>query len=223
AIARAIPEVALSGSVVGAVGASLWEVVGSAVVGVVVGIALGYAVKYARGGDELLVIVLGAVLLASGVAGRMHVSPLITCLVVGATVSNLVIGSRKLFATVDRFAPPVYVILFCLAGVGFAFDALFEAGTLFVGYVISRALGKLLGVSISARLLNAGPEVSRYLGVSLLPQAGLAVGLTVAAGAALPEQRSLITSLVVPGVLLFEIVGPLLTASALRRAGEVQA
>ena len=114
-VARALPVAGASQSVLGVAGVFLWELAGSVMVGVVIGIALGYFVKYARGGDELVVIVVGAVLLASGLGSRMHVSPIISCLVLGATLTNLVTGNRKLFATIDRFSPPVYVLLFALA------------------------------------------------------------------------------------------------------------
>ncbi|MEA4882544.1 MAG: cation:proton antiporter [Clostridia bacterium] len=222
AVARALPDGVVSRTLTGVIGISAWEVLGSAVVGVVVGIALGFFVKYARGADELIVIVLGSILLTSGLSGRMHVSPIIASLVLGVTVSNLVVGSRKVFAAVDRFSPPIYVLLFCLAGVPVRFRSLWAALGFFLAYVVARALGKVVGVWISAALSGADRGVRRYLGVSLLPQAGLAAALAVAACAALPEQSEMIASMVIPGVLLFEAIGPAIVVMSLKKAGEIR-
>jgi len=221
-VARALPVAGASQSVTGVAGVFLWELVGSVMVGVVVGIALGYFVKYARGGDELVVIVVGAVLLASGLGSRMHVSPIISCLVLGATLTNLVTGSRKLFATIDRFSPPVYVLLFALAGVGCNFRSLADSSMFMFVLLLARVGGKAIGSFMAALAAQTGAAVRLRIGLSLLPQAGLAAGLTVAAGVALPDHRSMLASIVVPGILLFEAVGPSLLATCLKKAGEAR-
>jgi len=221
-VARALPVAGTSQSVLGVAGVFLWELAGSVMVGVVVGIALGYFVKYARGGDELVVIVVGAVLLASGLGSRMHVSPIISCLVLGATLTNLVMGSRKLFATIDRFSPPVYVLLFALAGVGCNFRSLAASFSFFGLYIVARIGGKVVGSFVAALAAQTDAAVRLRIGLSLLPQAGLAAGLTVAAGVALPDHRSMLASIVVPGVLLFEAAGPFLLATCLKKAGEAR-
>jgi len=217
-VARALPVAGASQSVTGVAGVFLWELVGSVMVGVVVGIALGYFVKYARGGDELVVIVVGAVLLASGLGSRMHVSPIISCLVLGATLTNLVTGNRKLFATIDRFSPPVYVLLFALAGVGCDFRSLAASIPFFVLYVAARVAGKVVGSFLAALAARASSSARLRIGLSLLPQAGLAAGLTVAAGVALPDHRSMLASIVVPGILFFAAIGPSLLTFCLRHA-----
>lgn len=223
-VARALPVAgAPPQSMAGMAGVFLWELAGSVLVGIIVGIALGYFVKYARGGDELVIIVVGSVLLTAGLGARMHVSPLISCLVLGATLSNLVMGSRKLFATVDRFSPPVYVVLFALAGVACSFRSLAGSISLFAFYLGARVVGKALGSCVAAWAMGTSPMVRRRIGISLLPQAGLAAGLAVAAGVALPDHRSMLASLVVPGILVFEAMGPALLSTSLRRSGEIRA
>ena len=219
-VARALPVAGASQSVLGVAGVFLWELAGSVMVGVVIGIALGYFVKYARGGDELVVIVVGAVLLASGLGSRMHVSPIISCLVLGATLTNLVTGSRKLFATIDRFSPPVYVLLFALAGVGCDFRSLAASIPFFVLYIAARVAGKVVGSFLAALAARASSSARLRIGLSLLPQAGLAAGLTVAAGVALPDHRSMLASIVVPGILFFEAIGPSLLTLCLKNAKE---
>jgi len=221
AVARALPDGIMSQSPSGVFGVFLWELLGAVLVGVVVGIAMGFFIKYVRGADELVVVVVGAVLLAAGLASRMHVSPLISSLVLGATVSNLVVGSRRLFASADRFSPPIYVTLFCLAGVGCSFNTLFSSLGLFAAYVVARVAGKVIGAGVASGLSGVGGQIGRHIGLSLLPQAGLAAGLTVAAGVALPDHYQMLASIIVPGMLLFEAVGPPLVAGSLRIAGEI--
>jgi Kef-type K+ transport system membrane component KefB len=221
AVARALPDGIMSQSPSGVFGVFLWELLGAVLVGVVVGIAMGFFIKYVRGADELVVVVVGAVLLAAGLASRMHVSPLISSLVLGATVSNLVVGSRRLFASADRFSPPIYVTLFCLAGVGCSFNALSSSLGLFTAYVIARVAGKVIGAGIASGLAGVGRQIGSNIGLSLLPQAGLAAGLTVAAGVALPDHYQMLASIIVPGMLFFEAVGPPLVARSLRIAGEI--
>ncbi|MGB4052279.1 MAG: hypothetical protein WBK56_08545, partial [Methanoculleus sp.] len=191
------------------------------VVGAVVGIAMGFFIKYVRGADELVVVVVSSVLLTAGLSSRMYVSPMISCLVLGATISNMVVGSRRLFSSADRFSPPIYVMLFCLAGVGCSFDALSGSLGLFVAYVVARVLGKVVGAGAASGLAGVGGRVGRYMGLSLLPQAGLAAGLTVAAGVALPGHYRMLASIVIPGMLLFETVGPPLILMSLRATGEM--
>jgi Kef-type K+ transport system membrane component KefB len=152
----------------------------------------------------------------------MHVSPIISCLVLGATLTNLVTGSRKLFATIDRFSPPVYVLLFALAGVGCNFRSLADSSMFFGLYLLARVGGKAIGSFMAALAAQTGAAVRLRIGLSLLPQAGLAAGLTVAAGVALPDHRSMLASIVVPGILLFEAVGPSLLATCLKKAGEAR-
>jgi diaminopimelate dehydrogenase len=221
AVARALPDGIASQSASGVFGVFLWELFGAVVVGVVVGIAMGFFIKYVRGADELVVVVVSSVLLTAGLSSRMYVSPMISCLVLGATISNMVVGSRRLFSSVDRFSPPIYVMLFCLAGVGCSFDALSGSLGLFVAYVVARVLGKVVGAGAASGLAGVGGRIGRYMGLSLLPQAGLAAGLTVAAGVALPGHYRMLASIVIPGMLLFETVGPPLILMSLRATGEM--
>ncbi|NLH86692.1 MAG: hypothetical protein GX460_00635 [Firmicutes bacterium] len=221
AVARALPDGIASQSASGVFGVFLWELFGAVVVGAVVGIAMGFFIKYVRGADELVVVVVSSVLLTAGLSSRMYVSPMISCLVLGATISNMVVGSRRLFSSADRFSPPIYVMLFCLAGVGCSFDALSGSLGLFVAYVVARVLGKVVGAGAASGLAGVGGRIGRYMGLSLLPQAGLAAGLTVAAGVALPGHYRMLASIVIPGMLLFETVGPPLILMSLRATGEM--
>ncbi|MGB4336970.1 MAG: cation:proton antiporter [Bacillota bacterium] len=222
AVARALAQWAVSQSLLGMAGIVLWEVFGSLLVGSVAGIALAYFIRQVRGGDELTVVLVGAVLLASGLSDRMHTSPVIACLVFGAVVTNLVMGSRRLFAAIDRFSAPLYVLVLALAGVTVQTGQVLGAGVLLAAYVAMRVVGKVSGAGLAGRFVQAEASVRRFLGLCLTPHAGLATGLVLAASGALPEQAGLMAAVVVPGVLAFEAVGLRIVETCLTKAGEAQ-
>lgn len=221
AIARALPDWAMSQSAVGMVGIVLWEVFGSVLVGAVVGIALAFFVRQVKG-DDLVVVLVGAVLLAAGLADRMHTSPLIASVFFGLVAANLVVGSRRLFAAIDRFSAPLYILVLSLAGVAFNVRTLLSGSLLLAGYLLARTLGKVVGSGVAAAAVRAERHVGRLIGLSLLPQAGLAAGLVVAAGAALPGHSGVIASVAIPGMLVFEAIGLRAVEGCLARAGEAR-
>jgi Kef-type K+ transport system membrane component KefB len=112
------------------------------------------------------------------------------------------------------------VLLFALAGVGCNFGSLAASISFFALYLVARVGGKAIGSFLAALAAQTSATVRLRIGLSLLPQAGLAAGLTVAAGVALPDHRSMLASIVVPGILLFEAVGPFLLTTCLKKAGE---
>ena len=140
-VARALPVAGASQSVAGVAGVFLWELAGSVTVGVVIGIALGYFVKYARGGDELVVIVLGSVLLAAGLGSRMHVAD---HKLPGSRHDPFELGDGQQEAICDH--RPVLasgnVLLFALAGVGCNFKSLATWISFFGLYLVARVAGR---------------------------------------------------------------------------------
>jgi Kef-type K+ transport system membrane component KefB len=220
-VARALPDWTISRSVAGMAGIVLWEVFGSILVGAVVGMAMAFFIRQVKG-DDLVVVLAGAVILTAGLSDRMHTSPLIACVFFGLVAANLVVGSRRLFAAIDRFSAPMYILVLSLSGVAFDLRTLLSGLALLVGYILARTAGKVVGSGLAATLVRAEHRVGSTIGLSLLPQAGLAAGLVVAAGAALPEQSAMIASIVVPGVLAFEAIGLRAMRACLAKAGEAR-
>ena len=94
--------------------------------------------------------------------------------------------------------------------------------TIGIAYIITRSIGKWLGASVSARFMHCEPQVQKYLGITLLPQAGVALGMSVTVAQTLGADGELVRNIVLFGVLIYELVGPMLTRIALTKAGDIQ-
>jgi Kef-type K+ transport system membrane component KefB len=198
----------------------VWQLIGSSALGYLVGLLLaGWASRVVESG-EILILLTGCVLLTVGVASAMDLSPLVASLAVGATMANLSTKSRHLFEALGHTDPPLYVIFFVLAGADLELSLLPSLGLLGVVYVLARAAGKLGGAWIGARSAGFPHATQRLFGLSLLAQAGLAVGLVLITRQRFPEIASTVTTVVLGAVVVFEIAGPLSARFALDRCGE---
>jgi fructose PTS system EIIBC or EIIC component len=167
------------------------------------------------------------ILLTSGVSTHLGISSLLSCLFLGLVQTNLTPEREKL---VDRlftnFEPVILAVFFTVAGMELDLGMARAAGLTAAVYFAARASGKLASVRIAMTLSGATDKVRRYLGMGLLPQAGLAIGLVLIAQddphlADRPGMQALLLAVVLTTVTLNEIVGPILTKLALARSGEV--
>jgi Kef-type K+ transport system membrane component KefB len=198
----------------------VWQLAGSAALGYLVGLLIaGWATRVVEHG-EMLMLLAGSIMLSVGAARILDLSPLVASLSVGATMVNLSQRSRGIFQTLTRTDPPFYAIFFVLAGADLDLSLVPAMGLLGGVYVVGRAAGKFAGVSIGARRMNLHPMVQRWLGFTLLAQAGLAVGITLAIGRRFPDLAPVITTVVFSSVVIYELVGPLSARFALMRSGE---
>jgi Kef-type K+ transport system membrane component KefB len=198
----------------------VWQLVGSTALGFLVGLLLAaWASRVAESG-EILILLTGCVLLTVGVATALDLSPLVASLAVGGTMANLSAKSRRLFEALGHTDPPLYVIFFVLAGADLELGLLPSLGLLGAAYVLCRAAGKFGGAWMGARRARYPLPFQRLLGLSLLAQAGLAVGLVLVTRQRFPEIASTVTTVVLGAVVVFEIAGPLSARFALDRSGE---
>jgi len=199
---------------------------------VLLGSALGLALKPIMAAfesrDTMLGVTLGAILLTSGLALTLGVSELLANMMMGLVVSNFVQHERadEAFEVIDGIEEPVFGAFFLLAGAHLDLAVALGAGGLAVVLVAARFAGKLLGAGVGASLGQAPPTVKRYLGLALLPAAGVSVGLVLQARLALPDVPPHLLELMVSGVvgniLINELLSPFLLRLALVRAGEAQ-
>ncbi len=208
-------------SILQIIGAPLIEVLGSLVLGLLLGSILTYIANRARNQEELLAMILASITIGSGLASYLTLSPLLTCMMLGATIVNMMEKSNRVFSVINDFTTPVYLLFFVLAGAGLDLKALFGVGALGIGYVLARAGGKMFGAYIGARAVDADETVAKYLGLSLIPQGGVSIGLTMLIRQELPQLSDTITTIVLFSVLIYEILGPVLTKIAIHKAGEV--
>lgn len=197
------------------------EILGSIVLGFVIGIVMTYVVKKAKHNEELLIIIIGFILLSSGAANYFNLSPLLTCMMVGATLVNLKQNSFRVFNLINEFTPPVNLLFFTVAGASLNIKVLSTVGILGIGYIIARAGGKYIGATLGAKAVGAEEKIVKYLGMSLLTQGGISIGLSMIVRKELPELSSSIITVILFSVLIYEIVGPILAKIAITKAGEV--
>ncbi len=190
-------------------------------IGLVIGLVLSYISRKAKGKDDLLSISLATIFLTLGIAEFLNVSTLLSCMMLGATVSNMTYGGDKVIAIIDRFTPPVFIAFFTMAGVDLQLDILRNVGLVGMGYVVFRVIGKILGASFGAKMAQAPDVVQKYLGYTLIPQAGVAIGLSMLAESAIPGMGVEIRAIVLAGTVIYELVGPVISKMALIKAGEI--
>ena len=150
-------------------------------------------------------------------------SPLLVCMMLGSVFCNLCPLSEEIMRVADRWTAPVLVLFFVLSGAELELGVFAKAGSVAIGlvYILFRSLGKYIGARESARLMGCDKTVVDYLGITLLPQAGVALGMCVTA-AQLPGDGSLVRNIVLFAVLNYELFGPVLTKWALTKAGDIR-
>lgn len=196
------------------------EIVGSLILGFIIGIVLTYTARKAKSKERLLMKALAAIALSIGLANYLGLSTLLTCMMLGATLVNLLRKSKRIFDSINQFTPPVYLLFFTLAGASLDVKVLVQVGLLGLGYITARAVGKIVGASLGARAVNADPMVQKYLGFTLLPQGGISIGLSIIVANQLPQYSVAITTVIMFSVFVYEISGPIFAKMALNKAGE---
>ncbi|MFW5878515.1 MAG: cation:proton antiporter [Myxococcota bacterium] len=202
-----------------------WEIAGSLIVGAALGGLLGWFGRRVRDVDLRLPAILGTVLLAVGLAGLIELSALLTCMVLGL-VAKEIYGPEKTtqwLASLRHIQEVLFLILFTLAGTHFEPQVFSSAFGFILVYLVARTAGKFAGAWLGVRAAKGNALVRRYLGVSLLPQAGVSIGLALLALDVpdLEGSAELILNTVLGTTILFELTAPLLMRGALRRAGEI--
>lgn len=198
----------------------VWQLIGSVALGYLVGLVLGLWSSRVSESGELLILLSGSILLCVGAARVLELSPLIASMAVGATMVNLAPRGRTLFEALSGTDPPFYAIFFVLAGADLDVSLVPEMGWLGAAYITARAVGKFSGAHYGARRLGLQEPVQRYLGFTLLAQAGLAVGMTLLIEARFPAYSDVISTIVLASVGIQELFGPVLARFALLRSGE---
>ena len=199
-----------------------WTIVGSIALGALAGVVTEFLAVRAKESGEALILAIGVVLITVGASRWLGLSPLIATLALGATVANASEYGDRLLHGLGRADPPLYAAFFVLAGAELVPSSVLNLGTVGAGYVLARAMGKMIGARIALRTEHVSPIVRQQLGFCLISSSSLAVGLTIQIRSAFPAYAATVTGIVLAAVVVFEIVGPLLTRRALVRTGEAK-
>lgn len=200
--------------------AGLGEVVSSILLGLALGFPMAWLTGRLRPGEPTLLEVAGFVFLAAGLASLWHLSYLLTCMTLGAVVANVAKHHLVPFRSIEGIADPFLAIFFFLAGYALEWSVLMTLGGVGCAYVIARLAGRVVGGWLGAWLANSDRRIRRHIGLCLMPQAGVALGLTLVAIDRIPDV-DFILPLIIGATVIFELLGPALTLTQLRRAGEV--
>ena len=192
----------------------------SLLLGLVTGILLDFCAHRLDDSGEMLTAGLSLLLLCGESARLMGLSPLLAGMAAGFAVVNRDRRDVRLFWAINAFEPPITVLFFILAGAHLDRQMLLAAGWLGIGYFLLRAAGKIGGIHVGGKVGRAPEVVRRYLGLAMLPQAGVAIGLVVLLQGEAAELAKIITPVVLTGVFLAELIGPVFTRQAIVRAGE---
>ena len=157
--------------------------------------------------------------------GGIHIafSSLLACMMLGTVFCNICEVSEELMERADRWTTPVLILFFVISGAELDLSVFAQWGVVVVGlvYILSRSFGKYYGAGISARMTKCDPMIVKYLGITLLPQAGVALGMAIKAIELGPD-GAIVRNITLFAVLVYEIVGPFLTKMALTKAGDIK-
>lgn len=208
----------------------LVEIVSSLVLGALMGFFFNYCEKFFHSNSRRLSISVAFVIMTVSLSmqefeiGGIHVgfSSLLTCMMLGTVFCNLCEFSGELMDRVDGWTTPLFVLFFTLSGAELELKVFTQGFVVLIGvtYIVARSIGKYLGSGISARAVHCCPAICRYLGITLLPQAGVALGMSMQA-TVLPGAGSLVRNVTLFSVLIYELAGPMATKEALKAAGEI--
>lgn len=200
------------------------EVLGAILLGFLGGVALYFLLKFVRADDKILEFSIAVLLLVVGFSMIPDIDPILPAMVLGITMANLAPRqSKSTFALVEKFSPPIYTGFFVLAGAHMEFGRLgLWMVIMIVVYTLFRAAGKMAGSWFGAKHSGAPAVVRKYLGICLLPQAGVAIGLAILAGRQFNTNLGhTIIMVVMTATFVMEILGPMLVKVGVQKAGEV--
>ncbi len=202
--------------------AGAWELGGALLLGIGLGIPMAYLTGRIQAGEPTLVEALGLVFLCGGIAIWLEVSFILASMVLGGVVANLARHHTRPFHAIEGIEWPFMILFFVLAGASLHVDALYHVGLIGFAYVVLRVIGRFLGAWMGGVIGRAGPVVRRWMGMALMPQAGVALGMALVATERCPNVGDIILTVVIAATVIFELIGPVMTRIALVRAGEVR-
>lgn len=197
------------------------EIVGSIALGGALGWLLAFGARFFASRGNKLALSIALVLAGVGLCDMWNLSSLLVCMMIGAVMVNLSQVHEVLMEQCDRFTPPLFLLFFVLSGADLDLSVLPSVGLIGVGYLLLRCIGKWGGTMLGAVCVKADSNIKKYLGLTLLPQAGVAIGMASLVAARFPTLGAQVNTIVLAGVLVFELIGPVITKIALTRAGEI--
>ena len=206
------------------------EIVISLVLGALSGLALNWLETYFHSRSKRLSLTVAFVLLMVGISSmefelggvKIGFSLLLVCMMTGTVFCNVCSASEELMSRLDRWTGPINILFFVLSGAELDLNILSNPLVLLIGiiYIVFRSLGKISGSYISCAMTKCSDHIKKHLGITLLPQAGVALGMALTATSL--ADGSIVRNVVLFSVLVYELIGPSLTKRSLLAAGEIK-
>jgi Kef-type K+ transport system membrane component KefB len=234
AVSKGVAKALIGGSlsVISVLVNPMVEIVASLALGAALGWVFSMVEKYFNSNSKRLSLAVAFVALSAGLSklhfsfGELHIgfSSLLVCMMCGTIFCNLCDFSEEIMHKTERWTGPVYVLFFVISGAELDLRVFAELAVVGIGlmYIATRSVGKILGASVSARFMKCEQSICKYLGITLLPQAGVALGMSVTVAAEFGAEGAMIRNIILFSVLIYELVGPTLTKRSLIAVGEIR-
>lgn len=197
------------------------EIGGALVVGAILGFLFLLPMKAFKKDGNRLSLIIAFIFVGLGLSQLCGFSSLLLCMAMGAVVANFSPDVNQIMKLSDRITPPIFMLFFVASGADLKLSVLPAVGLVGVIYIVVRVVGKMFGASLGAIVCKADKNIRKYLGPALVPQAGVAIGLSLAASSVVPEHASEIRTVILCGTLIYELVGPVIAKTCLKKAGEI--
>ena len=202
----------------------MWEIFGAVLLGALAGLAVSFLTNKAKfSSDHIFILSIGVVMLSWGLAQAIGVSAILTCMILGTVMVNFNTSiSNQSNRLIDSVMSPIFILFFAAIGTQINFSQFIKMIGVVLIYCVGRSVGKMLGCSLGGILSHSEPKITKYLGIALLNQAGVAVGLAFLAAQELSvyHMGGMITTLMATTTAVFQILSPLGTQYALKKSGE---
>ncbi len=203
---------------------AVYETLGSILLGVGMGYLLRWIIRQLRDNEKILVFTISTIILNIGIASSIHLDVILSSMAFGVTLINIAPRRSPLsFELISKFSPPIYVLFFVIIGARFSFSGLSgQVGFLAAAYIIGSIIGKALGAYCGAVYSKADGNVRKYLGFCLYQQGTIAIALLMMASTRFEGQlRDTMLSVIIIGVFVFQLIGPVFVRHGVKKAGEI--
>jgi len=224
AVANALNPLAVHTSLISQIFAPVLEILISLGIGAFFGLIITFGIKWFTGRGNRISLVVAVIFLTIFIADWAGGSSLLACMIVGAFFANLSEKYEEINGLIYFVTPPIFIIFFVLSGAELQLNVLLSIGAIGLIYALFRVFGKIFGAWFGAKISHSDPVVSKLLGFTLIPQEGVSIGLSIAAAAVFGTGSILGTQIrvvILATVLIYELIGPVVTKMVLKKAGEI--
>ncbi len=200
----------------------LIEIGGALAVGAILGFLFLLPLKHFKKDGNRLSLIIAFIFIGLGLSQLCGFSSLLLCMAMGAIIANFSQDVNKIMDLSDKITPPIFMLFFVASGADLKLSVLPTVGVAGAIYITFRVIGKIFGASLGGIVCKADKNIRKYLGPALIPQAGVAIGLSLAAASVVPEFASQIRAVILCGTLIYELIGPAVSKTCLKKAGEIK-